>query len=143
MGGVAGGQSAGGSLQLVKLIDEHGPALLADLRDRGLDIRDLWRDGSGLTPRYVLWLVGQLPESSAFAASVRGGAKYRSWTLHNHLTAALVNLTVAANYQRAGKRPKKPPIVPPKPTVISRNRARGARVMRVTDLPGARKVAGR
>lgn len=136
---MAGGQPAGGSVQLVKLIDEHGPALTYDLRALGVDIRDLWRDESGLTPRYVLWLVGQLPESSAFVASVRGGQKFRAWTTEAHMLAGLVNLTFAANYQRAHKKPKKPPIVPPKP----RASARARRTISIAGLPSARKVAGR
>src|SRR5690606_36243579 len=63
----------GGSVQLGQLIDEHGAALLHDLQGLGVDLRDLWRPGSTLTPRYVLWLTEQLPDTSAFVASCRGG----------------------------------------------------------------------
>jgi hypothetical protein len=44
-----------------------------------------------VTPRYVLMLVGQLPDTSAFAASVRGGPEFRSWTFTNSLLVAIAN----------------------------------------------------
>jgi len=139
---MAGGQPAGGSFQLDKLIVEHGSAILADLLHYyGHDIHDLWRDGSGLTPRTVLWLVGQLPEGSAFFASVQGGAKYRSWTLQNQLLAFAGNSLYAANRQRAGKPTKKLPINPPKPSIKGR-RTQTRRVQRIAGLPSARRIAG-
>lgn len=79
-----------------------------------MDLRDLWRLDSRVTPRYVLWLVGQLPPDSAFGASVRGGSEHRPWTPELHLLAATVNLLAAANRQRAGKRGNKPLVQPPK-----------------------------
>lgn len=105
---------AGGSVKLGQLIDEHGPALLYDLQAIGVDLRDLWRDGTTVTPRYVLWLVEQLPESSATVASMRGGPQHRSWTTEAHLQAATVNLLFAANRQRANKPTRKFPVEPPK-----------------------------
>jgi len=63
----------------------------------------------------VLWLVGQLPQSSAFAASLRGGAEFRPWTTEVYVLAAIANLLQAANRQRAGKRSAQPIIKPPKP----------------------------
>jgi hypothetical protein len=80
-----------------------------------VDIRALWWPGSGITPRYVLWLVGQLSQSSAFAASTRGGAEFRPWTSETYLLAAVVNLLNAANRQRAGKRGSQPLVKPPQP----------------------------
>jgi hypothetical protein len=84
-------------------------------------------------------LVGQLPEGSAFFASVQGGSKFRSWTLQNHLLGFIGNSVFAANRQRAGKPTKTLPIAPPKP----RTRQRRARVVRIADLPSARRIAGR
>jgi hypothetical protein len=88
-----------------------------------VDLRDLWRPNSRVTPRYVLWLVGQLPQESAFAASARGGAEFRSWTPPLYLLAAVVNLLNAANRQRAGKRTREPLVKPPtaksKPRVVT------------------------
>lgn len=60
-------------------------------------------------------LVGQLPQDSAFAASMRGGAELRPWTLQLYLLAAVVNLLNAANRQRAGKRGNAQIVKPPKP----------------------------
>lgn len=117
----------GGSVQLGKLIDEHGEALLYDLQGIGLDLRDLWRDGSTLTPRLVLWLAGQLPPDSAFAASMQGGTEFRWWTPSNQLLVGTVNQLYAANQQRAGKRTIKPLIDSPK-------RRQKPRVVRVAEL---------
>jgi len=79
-----------------------------------VDLRDLWRPSTTVTPRFVLWLVGQLPPEAAFHASMRGGSEHRMWTPTNHLLAATVNLLNAANRQRAGKRTKSPLVAPPK-----------------------------
>ena len=67
-----------------------------------------------MTPRYVLMLVGQLSDTSAFAASVRGGPEFRSWNFTNSLLAACANLLHAANQQRAGTKSIKPLVDPPK-----------------------------
>jgi hypothetical protein len=80
-----------------------------------VDLYDLWRPDSGLTPRKVLFLVGQLPQSSAYAASSRGGPEFRPWTSELYLLAAITNLLQAANRQRAGKRSSQPIVKPPKP----------------------------
>ncbi|HEX6969047.1 MAG TPA: hypothetical protein VF174_09595 [Micromonosporaceae bacterium] len=111
---VRGQEPAGGSVQLGELIEEHGQALLYDLAALGVDLRDLWRPGSTVTPRYVLWLVGQLPPDSALGAAHQGGPEFRSWTPQNYLLAAAVNLLAAANRQRAGKRSSKPLVTPPR-----------------------------
>jgi hypothetical protein len=80
----------------------------------GVDLRDLWRDDTQLTPRYVLMLVEHLPDSSAIASSHRGGREHRPWTFETHLLAATVNLLYAANRQRAKKSTPKPLITAPK-----------------------------
>lgn len=69
-----------------------------------------------MTPRYVLWLAEQLPQDSALSASMRGGPEFRPWTAQIHLLAALVNLTHAANRQRAGKKSGSPLVKPPTAT---------------------------
>ena len=74
----------------------------------GVDLRDLWRSGTAVTPRYVLWLVGQLSPDSAFRASQQGGAEFRPWTASTYLLAGVVNLLYAANRQRAGKKTRDP-----------------------------------
>jgi hypothetical protein len=138
---VAGANPAGGSLQLVKLIEDgHGEAILSDLSQyHGRDLRDLWRDNRDLTPRYVLWLVGHLPEDSAFIASMRGGQQHRVWTLQNHLLASVANLLFAANRQRAGLKTHSMPVKPPTPKTAKRQR----RVIPIGRLPGVRRIAGR
>jgi hypothetical protein len=78
-----------------------------------VDLRDLWRPATGVTPRYVLWLAGQLPPDSAFIASQRGGPEFRSWTPIMHMLAAIANLLFAANRQRAGKKTREPLVTPP------------------------------
>ncbi|MCK2237706.1 MULTISPECIES: hypothetical protein [unclassified Crossiella] len=52
-------------------------------------MRDLWRAGSGLTPRRVLVLVEHLPHGSATTAAFSGGAHLRGWTLDRHLLAGI------------------------------------------------------
>lgn len=68
----------------------------------------------GVTPRRVLWLIGQLPEGSAYQASLKGGGEHRAWPLDRVLLAAIFNALAVANYQRAQGKGKKPkPIEPP------------------------------
>lgn len=85
----------------------------------------------------MLWLVEHLPESSAFVASVKGGPKFRPWTLDNQLLAAAVNLLFVANRQRARKPARSLPVKPPQP---ERARQRRRRVVRVASMPGSRPV---
>lgn len=71
-------------------------------------------------------LVGQLDDTSAFAASCRGGTEFRPWSLQNTLLAATVNLLHNANGQRAGKRVR-PLVEPPRKKVKPRT-------LRIADL---------
>lgn len=99
-----------------------------------MDIRGLWWPGSGVTPRHVLSLVGQLPQDSAFAASVRGGPEFRPWTSELYVLAAIANILNAANRQRAGKRSSKPVVEPPK-------QARKPRVLTVAEIVRRQQAA--
>jgi hypothetical protein len=126
---------AGGSRELGRLIDEHGSALLYDLQSLGVDLRDVLRGHPRVTPRYVLTLVGQLPDTSAFAGSLRGGPEFRSWTMANSLLVATANMLYAANQQRAGKKSIKPLIKPPK-------KAKKRRVVRIADVLARRQRQG-
>lgn len=85
----------------------------------------------------MLWLVGQLPDTSAFSASMRGGQEFRGWNLQNTLLAATVNLLYAANQQRGGKKSIKQLVKVPKPRV----KRQPGRVMRVADVLARRKSA--
>lgn len=118
----------GGSVELGQLIDKHGKALAYDLQTIGVDLRDLWRDGSTLTPRWVLWLAEQLPDDSAFVASCRGGRRWRAWNFNNQLLAAAVNQLAAANAQRAHKRPR--PVI----SLPRLERQRNAKVVSVAEI---------
>jgi hypothetical protein len=107
--------------------------LLFDLQGIGVDLRDLWRDGNVVTPRFVLMLVGQLPDTSAFAASQRGGRQFQPWHTANTLLALNANLLAAANHQRSGKkRGFKPPVELP-------SRPKPARVVRIADIIARRR----
>lgn len=79
----------------------------------GVDLRDLWRPGTAVTPRYVLWLAGQLGQESALRASQQGGPQFRPWTSTTYLLAGVVNLLHAANRQRGGKKTREPLVTPP------------------------------
>lgn len=46
------------------MIRTHADVVEADLAFRGIDFRDLWRSGSGLTLRRLLVLVQALPPDS-------------------------------------------------------------------------------
>lgn len=66
-----------------------------------------------MSPRYVLWIVEQLPPQSAFRASLQGGHEFRMWDPQLYLLAAIANLLNAANRQRAGKKTRTPLVKPP------------------------------
>jgi hypothetical protein len=106
-----------------------------DLLERGLDLRDLWRPPAErvstvpVTPRLVLTLAEQLPDSSALRASQRGGGEFRPWTTEATLLAAAVNILAAANHQRSGRRRGFEP-----PVHLPNRRRRGARVVRIADV---------
>lgn len=106
-----------------------------------MDLRDLWRDGTDLTPRLVFWLVEHSPADSATYAAMKGGAEYRPWTIETYLLAQVVNLLAGANHQRAGKRMRKPPVQPPKPKVKPEQRKKRGRVVRVSDMNARRSLA--
>lgn len=98
-----------------------------------MDLYDVFR--GRVSPRRILWLVGQLPPDSAFSASVRGGPEFRPWTPELHLIGAVVNLLAAANRQRAGKRGGKPVVKPPQV-----NRPKPARVLSVAQIAARQRT---
>jgi hypothetical protein len=83
----------------------------------------------------VLWLVGQLPETSAYWASVRGGGNtvdHRPWTTDVVLLAAVVNLLAGANWQRGGGKGRRPQPVPlPRPRSSTGGGGRAAAAARI------------
>ncbi|GAB3475266.1 D site-binding protein [Amycolatopsis cihanbeyliensis] len=111
---MGGGDAAGGSAELARLIDRAGECLLADFqRYYQLDLRDLLRAGSGLSPRRALALVRQLPPESATVAALRGGAEFRGWGPDRYLLARLIDAVkenthvfIAANSKHKPKPPE-------------------------------------
>lgn len=70
-----------------------------------------------LSPRYVLEHIKHLPDTSHFAAEVRGGKHFRGWDESRYLQAATVNairtlqyILVAVNSDPKGPKPK--PVTP-------------------------------
>lgn len=112
---MAGVDSAGGSAGLARLIDEAGEELLYDFRHYlGIDFLDIFRDGSGLSPRLALAYIRQLPPESATQAAISGGPEYRGWGISTHLQVdqidllqALLYVYMSANSDKSSK-PKKP-----------------------------------
>lgn len=90
---MAGGHSAGGSLQLAELIDRYGEFIYRDLHEYagGLNLVDALRPGSGYSPRQLLVLIKGLPLESATVAAMRGGSDFRGWGLQNYLITNLID----------------------------------------------------
>ncbi|WP_158881994.1 D site-binding protein [Amycolatopsis anabasis] len=109
-----GGDAAGGSAELARLIDKCGEALLADFQHHyQIDLRDVLRPGSGLSPRRALALVRQLPLESATVAALRGGPEFRGWGTDRYLLAMLIDAVndntfafISANSKRKPQPPK-------------------------------------
>jgi hypothetical protein len=112
---MVGRPSCGGSLALRRVVDEHGDALVYDFRaELGLHLPDVLDEG--WDPRYVLTLIGGLPDTSCYVASVRAGddpdgwRKYRGWGQDRMLAADQWDLTAAA--AMAGAKHKRAPRYP-------------------------------
>lgn len=77
---------------------------------------DLCSDQPTITPWWILALVEELPDTSAFAASQQGGREYRGWGWDRHIFAALFDAiqmqsTIVAKTGGA-KNVKTPPPLP-------------------------------
>lgn len=115
---MAGGDSAGGSLELARLIDKCGGAILADLkRYHGVNLHDVLVPGSGLTARMVVEYIRHLPHDSATFAELQGGSEFVGWGVEQYLLASVVDSVrentyafVSANSQKS--KPKAPEPVP-------------------------------
>lgn len=121
-----GGDAAGGSAELARLIDRCGECIAADFQHYyGLDLRDVLRPGSGLSPRRALALIRRLPLESATTAALRGGDEFRGWGMDRYLLATLIDAVrenthafIAANSKKKPRPPK--PVDRPDLTVRAR-----------------------
>lgn len=123
------GRTGGGSRELGQLIDEFGEHLSADLLEvYGVDLRDVLRPGSTLSPQWVFVLIRGLPESSRFVAEQRGGPQFRGWSVDRYAAAATVNAVRAMQYTYVAANSKtkpKPPDPFPVPDTQVRKRSTG------------------
>jgi hypothetical protein len=61
-------------------------------------VADLCSDHPVRDPAYVLDLITQLPDGSAFAASVQGGREFRGWGFDRHVNVAVLDALQALAY---------------------------------------------
>lgn len=88
-----------------------------------VDIRDLLRPGTGVTPRWVLALVKGLDVNSRFHAQKRGGQQFRYWDESRYALVAIADAVRAFLYayivthtEKGKPRPEVPkPIKTPQP----------------------------
>lgn len=91
--------SAGGSRQLARLIDEYGDVIAADLMETyKVDLRDIYRPEATLTPRFLFVLLKGLPTGSRFNSEKRGGQQFQGWDESRYMQAALINAVRALQY---------------------------------------------
>jgi len=133
---VVGGDPAGGSIEVARLIDEYGDTLVPDLLEfYGVDIRHLFVDGSGVTPRFVLDLIIHLPSKSRTVAMRRGGEEFSGWTMERYLAVGTYNTLQQLLYSfvRANSDPKKHKPRPPEmiPTPVDKSK------QKTTHKPGS------
>lgn len=118
---MVGGNPTGGSLELARLIDEHGDSLVGDFRLYfGRDITDVFVDGTDLTPRKALAYIRALPFGCSTSASLQGGQEHRGWTPDTYMAANIVDAVqnntyafVSANQKKNSKTPAPTPVERP------------------------------
>ncbi|SHS97920.1 Uncharacterised protein [Mycobacteroides abscessus subsp. abscessus] len=85
-----------------------------------MDLLDLFRENSTLTPEYLLALITYLPVESAFQAEKRGGQQFRGWNPQMYAIVAAVNALRSLQHMyvltHLGKKASKPK--PPEPFPI-------------------------
>ncbi|MFF2619832.1 hypothetical protein [Kitasatospora sp. NPDC058046] len=110
-----GAGRAGGSRGLIRLLDEHGAEITADLRRFcGTDVLDFVRGRH--SARLILALIGTLPDDSATVAALRGGREALGWDARTYVLADLVDAVQALTHVQVAKASKNPRSVErPKP----------------------------
>lgn len=79
---------------------------------------DLCSDHPTLTPWWVLALVEELPDTSAYVASLQGGREYRGWGWDRHIYAAIfdaIQMQSVVTARCAGAKDVKAPPPLPRP----------------------------
>lgn len=113
-----GGDSGGGSRELVRIIDEFGWCLVPDLLSTyGVDLRDLVSDEGDLSPRRALSLIAGLPTGTASWAHLAGEEDLTGWDTQTFLLAGLIDsvrentfATVQVNSKKKLKQPEPFPV---------------------------------
>ena len=121
----------GGSIWLGELIDKYGDYIASDLLETyGIDLRDMFRDDSNLSPRWLLINILNLPYGSRFYAEQQGGQQFRGWDESRYAAVATVNAIRALQYTyisaNSKRKPKMPEMFPvPEATVKKRKKQTG------------------
>ncbi|MFI9789131.1 hypothetical protein ACIHEI_37295 [Kitasatospora sp. NPDC051984] len=102
-----GAGRAGGSAGLIRLLDRHDAEVAADLRRfYGVDVLDWFRGRH--SARYVLALIGTLPDGSATVAAMRGGREAAGWDAKAYVLADLVDAIQALTHIPGGEGVEEP-----------------------------------
>ena len=108
-----GFDSIGGSVWLGELIDNFGEYIACDLTETyGIDLRDIFRDDSDMSPRWLLSHIKNLPLGSRFYSEQRGGQQFRGWDESRYAMVATVNAVRALQYTYITAHSKKRPQLP-------------------------------
>jgi len=137
---VDGGDSAGGSGELARVIDDYGEILVPELRHYfGLDLRELFLEIPPWSPRYVLAHIKWLPMGSAFVAANRGGQEFRGWDEGRYMTAATLDAIrlLIHTFVMAHRDPKKRAPSAPDPYRTPDDRVGGSYKSKQPPKPGS------
>lgn len=132
---MGGGHPTPGSRALAVLIDDHGEALIPDLKQYyGIDLCQLFDETEPLSPRWALIHANNLALGSATVAEQRGGPQFRGWDEDRYMMAALINAvkTNTHAFVLAHVDPKKSHPDPPAPYPLPDN----IEVRKKTHAPG-------
>lgn len=139
--------SVGGSVWLGELIDQYGEYIAADLTETyGIDLRDMFREDTDLSPRWLLTHIKNLPLGSRFYSEQRGGQQFRGWDESRYAMVAVVNAVRALQYTyisaHSKKRPKMPEMFPvPERTIRKKATGPGSfAFIAAAKIAAARKV---
>lgn len=105
---MAGFHPGGGSLALVRYLEEHGGVVYAELlRYYGVDITGLVSDNPGVTPAQVLALVENLPLGSGLLSVSEELDDASGWDTNSYLLASLIDAVRENTFANMQVRTKK------------------------------------